>query len=196
MKKWSKEVFAQNLKRYMDEHGKNQKEMAEIIGVSTSSINDWLLCKKYPRIDKIEMLADYFGILKSDLIETCPENTLSKIEIGRIIAIAREKNDISVERLAQKMGCSVWAIKEIEKGSYETLTVSTVRLLAKILHLNAAKLMGLDESNTVAPSKVPLTPSQRNLWLSTFDDVEFTDEEFDDIINYAKFVLSKRPAEN
>jgi hypothetical protein len=25
--------------------------------------------KKYPRMDKVEMLADYFGILKSDLIE-------------------------------------------------------------------------------------------------------------------------------
>ena len=25
--------------------------------------------KKYPRIDRIEIMADYFGILKSDLIE-------------------------------------------------------------------------------------------------------------------------------
>ena len=49
--------------------GKTQKELAAIIGVAPSTFNDWLKAKKYPRIDKIELLADYFGILKSDLIE-------------------------------------------------------------------------------------------------------------------------------
>lgn len=66
---WSKEVFAKNLRYYMESRGKNQKELAEIVGVSAPTMNDWLKGKKYPRIDKIEILAKYFGILKSDLIE-------------------------------------------------------------------------------------------------------------------------------
>lgn len=66
---WSKEVFAKNLKRYIEEKGILQKELADIIGVSSTSVNDWVNGKKFPRIDKIEMLAEYFGILKSDLIE-------------------------------------------------------------------------------------------------------------------------------
>ena len=66
---WSKEVFARNLRCYMESRGKNQKELAEIVGVSAPTMNDWLKGKKYPRIDKIEILANYFGILKSDLIE-------------------------------------------------------------------------------------------------------------------------------
>lgn len=66
---WSKEVFARNLKRYMESRGKTQKELAEIVGVSAPTMNEWLKAKKFPRIDKIEILADYFGILKSDLIE-------------------------------------------------------------------------------------------------------------------------------
>lgn len=66
---WSKEVFAKNLRMYMEHAGKNQKEMAAIAGVSAPTFNDWLKAKKYPRIDKIERLANYFGILKSDLIE-------------------------------------------------------------------------------------------------------------------------------
>lgn len=69
MATWSKEVFASNLKRYMEQRGKTQKELAEIVGVSAPTMNDWIKAKKYPRIDKIEILADYFGILKSDLIE-------------------------------------------------------------------------------------------------------------------------------
>lgn len=66
---WSKEVFARNLNQYMEQRGKTQKELAEIVGVSAPTMHDWLKAKKYPRIDKIEILADYFGILKSDLIE-------------------------------------------------------------------------------------------------------------------------------
>lgn len=65
----NKEVMAKNLKYYVVRCGKSQKELAEIVGVSTSTFNDWMKAKNYPRIDKIEMLANYFGILKSDLIE-------------------------------------------------------------------------------------------------------------------------------
>ena len=50
---WSKEVFAKNLKKYMEAFGKNQKEIAAIIGVSAPTINGWLQAKKYPRIDRI-----------------------------------------------------------------------------------------------------------------------------------------------
>ena len=66
---WSKEVFAKNLRYHMDRKGKTQKELAEIVGVSAPTMNDWIKAKKYPRIDKIEILANYFGVLKSDLIE-------------------------------------------------------------------------------------------------------------------------------
>lgn len=66
---WSKEIMAKNLRYYMEAFGKNQKEMAAIAGVSAPTFNDWLKEKKYPRIDKIERMAKYFGILKSDLIE-------------------------------------------------------------------------------------------------------------------------------
>jgi transcriptional regulator with XRE-family HTH domain len=65
----NKEVMAENLSYYLQKYGKSQKEMAELLGVSTSTFNDWVKAKKYPRIDKIEMLAEYFKILKSDLIE-------------------------------------------------------------------------------------------------------------------------------
>ena len=65
----NKEVMAKNLKYYVKLHGKTQREMCEVLGVSTSTFNDWMKGKNYPRIDKIEILANYFKILKSDLIE-------------------------------------------------------------------------------------------------------------------------------
>ena len=65
----NKEVFARNLSYYLRMKGRDQKEVAEVVGVAPSTFNEWVKGKKYPRIDKIELLANYFGILKSDLIE-------------------------------------------------------------------------------------------------------------------------------
>lgn len=65
----NREVFAKNLAFYLQRSGRSQKELSEIVGVAKSTFNDWMKGKKYPRIDKIEIMADYFGILKSDLIE-------------------------------------------------------------------------------------------------------------------------------
>lgn len=65
----NKEVMAKNLHYYVEKSGKTQKELSEIVGVATSTFNDWMKAKAYPRIDKIEILANYFKIMKSDLIE-------------------------------------------------------------------------------------------------------------------------------
>lgn len=65
----NKAIFARNLKRYIEESGKTRKELAEIWGFPYSTVTEWLTEKKYPRIDRVEIIADYFGILKSDLIE-------------------------------------------------------------------------------------------------------------------------------
>jgi transcriptional regulator with XRE-family HTH domain len=65
----NKNIFAKNLKRYMDISKKSRREVSEALGVSYYTFSDWVNGKKYPRMDKVEMLADYFGILKSDLIE-------------------------------------------------------------------------------------------------------------------------------
>ena len=73
---WSKEVFAKNLKRYMERKEISQKELAKIVGVSAPTLNEWVKAKKFPRIDKVEILANYFGCLKSDLIEEKTEEEL------------------------------------------------------------------------------------------------------------------------
>lgn len=65
----NKEIMARNLKFYIARSGKSQKDLAEMVGVASSTFNDWVKGKKYPRIDKIEILANYFRIQKSDLIE-------------------------------------------------------------------------------------------------------------------------------
>lgn len=65
----NKNIFAYNLKRYMDEAGKTRRDICNALGISYFTVSSWVNGTKYPRMDKVEMLAQYFGISKSDLIE-------------------------------------------------------------------------------------------------------------------------------
>lgn len=65
----NKNVFAENLQYYMSEKNVSRKELSEALDTSYFTVTSWVNGKKYPRMDKVELLAEYFGILKSDLIE-------------------------------------------------------------------------------------------------------------------------------
>lgn len=70
----NKEVFAKNLKYYMELHNKSRNDIAKITNVPYSTVSSWCNALFYPRIDKIELLANYFNILKSDLVEDKEKN--------------------------------------------------------------------------------------------------------------------------
>ena len=53
----------------MNKNNKKQSDLIIDLGFSSSTISNWCTGKKLPRIDKVQMLADYFNINKSDLLE-------------------------------------------------------------------------------------------------------------------------------
>lgn len=65
----NKKIMAKNIQYYMDKNGKTRNDMCKALGVKYTTFTDWVKGNSYPRIDKIEMMANYFGIEKSDLIE-------------------------------------------------------------------------------------------------------------------------------
>lgn len=64
-----RKVFSKNLKYYMELNGKNQINLMNDLHLSSSTVSNWCTGLKLPRMDKVQMLADYFHINKSDLIE-------------------------------------------------------------------------------------------------------------------------------
>ena len=65
----NKEVFSRNLQRYVAMSGDKQTVIAKAVGVSAGTFSDWMKGRAHPRMDKVQLLADYFGIKKSDLVE-------------------------------------------------------------------------------------------------------------------------------
>lgn len=71
----NKEIMAKNIQYYMDKFGKSRQDMCDALGVKYTTFTDWVKGNSYPRIDKIELMANYFGISKADLVEERKETT-------------------------------------------------------------------------------------------------------------------------
>ncbi len=121
----NKEVMARNISYYLLKKGKTRKEACAEMGIGYSTFTEWLNARKYPRIDKIELMADYFGVQKSDLIE----NKLSDISAA---------------------------------------------------------------ASTNTPEDYKRREQLKEEWNKMFGDAGFSDEEFIEIANYARYVISKR----
>lgn len=76
----NKKTMANNLKYYMNKNNISRNQLSTSLNIAYTTLADWLNAKTYPRIDKIEMLANYFGIEKSDLVEEHTQSTLSNPE--------------------------------------------------------------------------------------------------------------------
>ncbi len=64
-----KKIFSKNLRYYMNKYNKKQSDLINDLGFSSSTISNWCTGEKLPRMDKVQILADYFHINKSDLLE-------------------------------------------------------------------------------------------------------------------------------
>ena len=95
----NKEIMAKNIRHYMEKYNKTRQEMCDALGVKYTTFTDWVKGNSYPRIDKIELMANYFGISKADLVED--RNADSSLS-------ARDERDIARD-LDRIMG-------EIQKG--------------------------------------------------------------------------------
>lgn len=65
----NKRIMAQNIKRYMEQKGVTNQQLCDALGFKYTTFMDWIKAVTYPRIGKVEAMANYFGCEKSDLIE-------------------------------------------------------------------------------------------------------------------------------
>lgn len=87
----NKEVFSKNLYKQLELHDITRAELARKLGYPETTVSNWANAVSYPRIDKIQEMADFFGIMKSDLTEEksteehpLPSNLIPITKVSRI----------------------------------------------------------------------------------------------------------------
>lgn len=119
----NKEIFSKNLQYYMEINNKTRYDICNDLNFPYTTFTEWYKGNIYPRIDKIEMLANYFGIKKSDLIEErkkentkieepnqyvldlynslTPENQMNTVSYMRALKLVNKPNKPRVQILGQ-----------------------------------------------------------------------------------------------
>lgn len=116
----NKIVMAKNIKKYLQRLGKTQKELCETLGFKETTVSSWMSGKSYPRIDRIEKMAEYFGIKKADLIEEQSLDTfLFKLNKKEIILVEkyRKLDDSMQEDVDDYINMKLEKLKRITTNS-------------------------------------------------------------------------------
>ena len=82
----NREVMARNIRYYMNKKGISAAEICRALDFKSNTFSDWVNAKAYPRVDKIQKMADYFGISMAFLVEDIfPVDHFTQSEIEMII---------------------------------------------------------------------------------------------------------------
>lgn len=139
----NKEVMAKNIQYYMDKKRIDRKKLSTDLSISYTTLTDWLKAKTYPRIDKIEMLANYFSISKADLVEekrssptlTLVTDTTAKLEEPRKkVVLATAQSQLQEQEQEQEQKQQKSNVINVSFGVKDTIedTEKDIRISGKM----------------------------------------------------------------
>lgn len=111
----NKTVFSENLRYYLSRSGEMQRDIAKVAGVSEGTVCDWIKRRTYPRMDKIQLMAEHWGIQMSDLVEErSVDNQYYLQKEAKILAedLAKNPNVLIMFQKFQKLSAKNKAIIE------------------------------------------------------------------------------------
>ena len=103
----NKRIMARNIKRYMEQKGVTNQQICDALDFKYTTFMDWIKGVTYPRIGKVEAMANYFGCEKSDLIEdkketpTTPEGDELSVDMKELVERIKTLPEDKVQLLLQ-----------------------------------------------------------------------------------------------
>ena len=188
--------LADRVKLKRKELGLTQDELAKRMGY-----------KSRVSVNKIEMgrpISQKIIVRLAEALNTTPsylmgwtneepnENTYS--EIGNRLKDIRESRNISTEEIAMEFNISVEDVLNYENGLKE-IPIEYLKMFATYFNVSVDELISFDVNNrrTVFITKDEKLSERYRKWQKAIGyDLELTDEEIDEIIDFAKYVISKR----
>ncbi len=94
-----KRIFSKNLNKYMEINGKNQIDIINDLGFNKSAVSTWCNGTRLPRMDKVDALARYFNINRSDLIEEHDDYSNKSFKPNRIPVLGSVPAGVPIEAI-------------------------------------------------------------------------------------------------
>ena len=94
------QIIANNITIYRKAKGITQKELASAIGISQSTMTDYMKLRTAPSWGVIQKLADYFGVKKSDIDTTFKQKESKQDKtIAEIISLLKHLDEDTQENI-------------------------------------------------------------------------------------------------
>ena len=98
----NKQIMARNIKKYMERKGVSNQQLCDALDIKYTTFMDWIKGATYPRIGKVELMANYFGCEKSDLIEDKEEKPVELSPVKqKIMTLVDEMSDDEANNFLQ-----------------------------------------------------------------------------------------------
>ena len=104
--------------------------------------------------------------------------------VGERVRTCRRRKGLTMKELGEKIGMSEANVSRYERGEF-SLNISQIKEIAKILDVQAKYLCGWGDSPTVKEEMM-------NKWIEKVGELDFSEKELDELINFAKYIISKR----
>lgn len=118
------------------------------------------------------------------------------MSIGQRIRTMRKEQGLSIDELAYRLGKNRTTVYRYENGDIENLPLGILDSLANALNTTPAYLMGWETSNTDIPviyeDSRTLVTEYVSKWVNEMGTSALNAEEYEKVIQYAKFLLSIR----
>ena len=147
-----KKIFSRNLNELMFLSEKTQSEVASAIGVSPQTFNTWMQGIAIPRMEKIQLLADYFHVKKSLLIEQgnytsrTEEKDFNKVLSDNLRYYLDIRNITQVE-LAHRLGVGTTSVYNWTSG-LKTPRMDKIDKICSILRVSRNDLLTETKDNS------------------------------------------------
>ncbi|WP_159649136.1 LexA family transcriptional regulator [Erysipelothrix aquatica] len=76
MKQEARDIFVRNLNDIMNKRKIKQKPLSELMGIPLSTMSSWVNGQSYPRVDKMQLLADTLRVSMRDLTDDITESVI------------------------------------------------------------------------------------------------------------------------
>ncbi len=189
-----KKIFSKNLNYYMELNKKTQTDLINDLGFDKSAVSTWCNGTRLPRMDKIEILAQYFKINRSDLIEEKPKGQIKcggegdiseRLKQARILAHKTQKE------VADVLGMTYQAISNYERGKTKVENDILIKL-CQIYGVSISEILLGQQINIQKPI-APSSESDKRLQqiIHYYNGMDETGKE--NLAEQAEYLFGKHP---
>jgi len=115
----NRQILIDNMNRLLKQKGKLRMDMANDLGLTSSTVFNWFSGVSYPKIKNLEQIAEYFGVSITQLVGEGKQST----NYTTINVFSRIANGVALSSMDYVVGSEEISSRLAKNGSYFALKV-------------------------------------------------------------------------